>query len=207
MKNKEIEELLSTQTVGNYKKAAKLILKNSLVEYCDPIIDYLKKLLETKKSYETICLLIDTIGLLKCKSGEDLVKKIYDEDIKDDIITMAATKAYVRIIQKDDNDVNEIMKALESKGDSAKEAVLEVLGYDKIVPTIEEQKKIIELSWDFGIDRIEGYSDPRYGLAAACAGWTANNVDDFLRHCMLSDDEPLKYVASSSLKKKYVKLR
>lgn len=54
-----------------------------------------------------------------------------------------------------------------------------------------------------------GFTDPRYGIAAACAGWKKELTEDFLKHCLdtADRDTPLKYVAKNSLKGKYVKLR
>lgn len=85
--------------------------------------------------------------------------------------------------------------------------VLDSLGYDKIIPSIKDQSTIIELCWDAWKDRPKGCTDPRYGLAAACAGWKFEKVISFLKHCLNSNDVPLMYVSENSLKGKYVKLR
>lgn len=79
-------------------------------------------------------------------------------------------------------------------------------------PDKNQIKELIKLSWDLHKhkDRIGhegGYCDPRYGLAAACAGWDKQLTKDFLEYCLLTGDTPVKYVAENSLKGKYVKLR
>ncbi|NME68498.1 hypothetical protein [Flammeovirga aprica] len=88
------------------------------------------------------------------------------------------------------------------------ESLLNVLGYDKVVPSEDEQKIIIKKYFHFG-DDIDNryYSDPKYGLAAACAGWNTSIVKDFLNHCLTMNDVPLVYVSKYSLKGHYVKLR
>jgi hypothetical protein len=76
-----------------------------------------------------------------------------------------------------------------------------------MLPDNEDIKTIIKSAWDFGISREKGFVDPRYGLAAACAGWDKEIVRDFLNHCIATGDVPLKYVSENSLKGKYIKLR
>ena len=88
------------------------------------------------------------------------------------------------------------------------EALLEVLGYDKMLPSKEDQVKIIEIFYHFGdnIDR-RYFTDPRYGLAAACAGWDKSIAELFLNYCLTIPDAPLNHVAKNALIGKYVKLR
>lgn len=90
---------------------------------------------------------------------------------------------------------------------SLTEGALEALGYDHMFPSIENQKIILSKCAKFGFDRLEGHGDPRYGLAASCAKWNFELVEDFLNDCIASSDVPLVYVAEKSLKQKYVKLR
>jgi hypothetical protein len=77
-----------------------------------------------------------------------------------------------------------------------------------MIPEIVDQQKIIEIFFKFGDQTNYKYcSDPRYGLAAACAGWEPSIVESFLKYCLEINDAPLKYVAENSLKRKYVRLR
>ena len=72
-----------------------------------------------------------------------------------------------------------------------------------MVPETIDQKKIIDIFFDFGSKTNLKYcTDPRYGLAAACAGWETSIVENFLKHCLEVDDAPLKYIAKKSLDKK-----
>ena len=77
-----------------------------------------------------------------------------------------------------------------------------------MVPSKEEQSHLIEKYFNFGDDTNYKFcTDPRYGLAAACAGWDKDVVKSFLEKCMSIPDAPLQYVAKNSLNRKYVKLR
>jgi len=207
MLDKDVEKLLEKQTVSNYKKAAKIIVDNNLTHYCDPLVEYIDKLLIKRKSFDAICSIIEAIGLLQCSSAITILEKICNENIEHDLITIYASKAYIRLTRKDSADVRQIIHFFENKGTSVKHGALNALGYDKMIPSLNDQEKLIEICWDLGSNREQGLADPRYGLAAACAGWSANRVDAFLEHCLESCDEGLKYVASNSLKRKYVKLR
>ncbi len=137
-----------------------------------------------------------------------LLKDTLNTEKENGIILNEATKGYFRLKRKSKNDCSPIFELLSNIEFSVQEALLEVLGYDKMVPSIEEQKLIIDKYFLFGqgID-LNSFCDPRYGLAAACAGWDKEIVRDFLDHCIATGDVPLKYVSENSLKVKYVKLR
>ena len=139
---------------------------------------------------------------------DELLTKIKSGGLKNGLIIKELVKGYFRLKRKGLKDTQP-MKDF-SLGDSIniQESLLEVLGYDKMVPTKEEQSEIISKYINFGDDTdYKYYTDPRYGLAAACAGWDQNIVKDFLEKCMIVPDAPLKYVAKNSLKQKYIKLR
>ncbi|MCD1116202.1 hypothetical protein [Chryseobacterium turcicum] len=198
-----IEDLLGTSTVKR-RKAAIEIRKKCLFEYKSVLLDALK-LEYLKKHNETEMELIRAIGEL----GDNKDAKVYIKEnyIDKGFFLRTAVMAYCRLERENNNDVTVILDLIMQNIYSMSEGALEVLGYDKMTPSITEQEQIIDLCKDFGKNREKGLTDPRYGLAAACAGWNAKNVKPFLEECMHSNDEPLKYVAENSLKGKYVKLR
>ncbi|MFM9988586.1 hypothetical protein [Flavobacterium sp.] len=196
------EDLLGNSTVKR-RKAAIEIRKNNIEGYSAILLDALK--IESNKTHpETIIELIKTLGF----KGDEVAKLYIKENYVDKGLFLATScAAYVRLDRVDNSDVTSIIDFIRTNDFSKKEGVLEVLGYDKMIPSIENQEKIISLCWNFGIDRLRGLTDPRYGLAAACAGWECDKTETFLLHCLESKDEPLIYVSKNSLKKKYVKLR
>ena len=117
-------------------------------------------------------------------------------------------RAYFRIEREDVHDCTTLFYLYDLNNINLSEALLEVLGYDRMLPSGEEQAKIIEIFYHFGdsIDR-RYFTDPRYGLAAACAGWTKTIVANFLEYCLNIPDAPLNHVAKNALIGKYVKLR
>lgn len=204
----KVEELLLKRTTSNYKKAAKIVAKEGLVQYADPLLMYLKEVVEDPKRWEISCELINALGILKHQPLVKVIVPILNEKKEHDMITMVAATAYIRLTRKNDNDADPVIELINNSCYSITEGALEALGYDKMVPVEDHQAEIIKLCWDFGQDRNkQAFTDPRYGLAAACAGWTIPKVELFLQHCLEEDDVPLNYVAKNSIKKKYVKLR
>lgn len=142
------------------------------------------------------------------KSYLEPLSQMIKDPIEDGIIICDLVRAFFRLNRTSLSDCSTIFLMQGIDNVNVKEALLEVLGYDKMVPPIDDQKRIIEMFFNFGdgMDR-RYFTDPRYGLAAACAGWEESVVREFLLHCKEFGDAPLKYVAENSLKKKYVKLR
>lgn len=136
------------------------------------------------------------------------LRKIIEIEKKNGFILSEAVKAYFRLKRSSINDCSPLFEFFENEDYTINESLLEVLGYDKVVPDPEIQKEIITKFEKFGRWQNQTvYTDPRYGLAAACAGWEEGIVTNFLKQCLEVDDAPLKYVATNSLKRKYVKLR
>uniref|UniRef100_UPI00404B466A hypothetical protein n=1 Tax=Flavobacterium sp. TaxID=239 RepID=UPI00404B466A len=158
-----------------------------------------------KKHWDTEVELIETLGLTGSEEAKIFIKNNY---IDKGYFLNNSTKAYIRLNRLSACDVSDVIIFLENDNNyNMLNGVLSSLGYDKIIPSIEDQEKIINLCWDAGKDRPKGCTDPRYGLAAACAGWKSDKVIPFLKHCLESNDVPLIYVSENSLKGKYVKLR
>ncbi len=138
----------------------------------------------------------------------DVLRRTVEFEEHNGLIINEVTKAYFRLKRKSIDDCFPLFELWHVEQYTIHESLLEVLGYDRVIPNVEEQKKIIDKYFDFGSDiDFRYFSDPRYGLAAACAGWDTAVVQAFLEHCLTVPDAPLKYVAQNSLKKKYVRLR
>ncbi len=167
----------------------------------------LKKILESRYCNKAKKILNEYLKDNNKEIVELIFSEISSDLIEDGLILKYATQTYFRLKRLSLSDVIPLFD-IDSQIPNVNESLLEVLGYDKMIPTIEDQKKIIEKYFFYGDDMDLKYSsDPRYGLAAACAGWDKDLVRDFLEYCLTKDDAPLKYVAGNSLKRKYVKLR
>ena len=206
-KNDMKDELLGKSTIKR-RKAALLLRKKFLKEdYCDILFDALQ-IEEGTNSWQTKLELIKTIGVRKCVKAKDYLRLNYINGAEDYcILGMSAATSYVRLSRNGLNDVLHVVELINSAKYCLVEGALEALGYDCMVPLIDEQKYIVDKCKAFGNDRPKGYTDPRYGLAAACAKWDKDVVEEFLENCILSSDVPLKYVAEKSIQGKYVKLR
>ncbi|MBI3135480.1 MAG: hypothetical protein HYZ14_12460 [Bacteroidetes bacterium] len=200
-----LENLIDKSTVKRRKAAIKLraVLHPDV---CKALIESLA--LEIDLSHwETKVELLKTIGLQRCTAASELIRKIVFSEAEYEMIKSEGALALVRLSRESLNDVSVVIEILNKGTYSAKEGALDALGYDKMIPAEENQRTIIELCRNFGEVRPRGMMDPRYGLAAACAGWSSDITKDFLELCMKTDDPPLNYVAENSLKGKYVRLR
>jgi|GEM_PF-2991031 len=201
-----IKNDLLGKSTSKRRKAAIVLRKESLRGVCNFLVEGYK--LETTEQWKTRVEIIKALSYNGCMNGISLLKSVIFDNTSDySIIKKEAAKAWVRLTRKKLNDSDSIIQLLGIKDFVIVEAALEVLGYDKMIPDEVSQEIILKECWDFGFDRPEGVVDPRYGLAAACAGWTSDIAKDFLSHCLKSDDVPLVYVAKKSLTGKYVKLR
>jgi hypothetical protein len=167
----------------------------------------LKKILEGRNDKKAKKILLEYQQENEKEIIDFIFSAINSDLIQDGLILKYTVHTYFRLKRTSLNDVNPLFD-FDTEISNINESLLEVLGYDKMVPTIEDQEKIIKKYFHFG-DGIDYryFSDPRYGLAAACAGWDLDIVEKFLKKCLTIPDAPLKYVAENSLKRKYVRLR
>ena len=208
MTKEQILESLKSNSTVKIRKAAIELRKNPVEGICELLYEAYNRDLVTKNSWETQSELIVTAGLLGCKSFLLPIKAICDSNIEYDTTTSRSGLSYVRLKRVDLSDVSPVLEYLEDAKYSLGFGILYALGFDKMIPTPKEQMTIIQHFWNFGMDRDRrGLSDPRYGLAAACAGWDKETVKDFLNHCINTGDEPTKFIASEAQKNKYAKHR
>ena len=160
------------------------------------------------KNWETTSAVINALGSLHCDGAAEVLERLAFRLIPEfDYVTNRAALAWVRIMRTGISDAGPVIAILERGTLSAVHGALDALGYNRMMPDEGICDKIIEMAWDYGKIRPRGLGDPRYGLAAACAGWNCSKRTAFLEHCLECQDVPLVYVAKHSLKGKYVKLR
>ncbi|MCE7065296.1 hypothetical protein [Dyadobacter sp. CY326] len=152
------------------------------------------------------------IGIVEHKDALRVIEQIIIENNPYCMITSAAAQTYVRLRRKCINDALPVLELLEFGGLSTVRGCLNPLGYDRMLPHNEQIELLINKAWDLHKhkDRLgyeRGYCDPRYGLAAGCAGWDSLLTKDFLNHCLITGDVPLKYVSQHAINGKYCKLR
>lgn len=206
-KNDMKEDLLGNSTVKRRKAAVLLRTKFLNENYCDLLFQALKRE-EGSNSWQTKVELIKAIGVRKCVISGSYIKSNFIEGSEPhNLLAMVAATAFVRIQRCSLHDGSQVIELIRTGNYSVVEGALEALGYDYMIPSVEEQKFILDKCSEFGVNRPKGYTDPRYGLAASCAKWEDKLVKGFLDNCILTGDAPLKYVAENSLNHKYVKLR
>ena len=200
-------DLLGRSTVKRRKAAVNLRTKHLDGNYCDLLLEALR-LEEGKDRWQTKIEIIKTIGVRKCEKAEEYLETNFIVNSEEhSLISMVCATALVRLKRKGLEDSDVVIELINTGKYSLIEGALETLGYDRMIPSVEKQKIILDKCKNFGLDRPKGYTDPRYGLAASCAKWNLELVEGFLNECIATGDVPLVYVAEKSLQKKYVKLR
>jgi len=207
----EIKTKLFSKKSGDRKRAAKEIGKQNLTLLADDLYNAYLKEIADKRTWETQVEMILALGMLDYKNVLPQIEQIVRANISHDMITYAAAQTYVRLKRNSLHDATPVLELLKFGGLSVVSGCLNPLGYDKMLPNENQINELIKLAWDLHKhkDYDSGYSDPRYGIAAACAGWDKNLTKDFLEHCIATanGNTPLEYVSENSLKGKYVKLR
>jgi hypothetical protein len=212
MTNEEIRSKLHSSKSPDRRRAAKEIGKSKLADFADDLYKAYLKERTDKRTWETQVAMILAIGMVNHKEVLKEIEPIIRANDPHDMITDAAAQTYVRLKRESINDAKPVLELLRFGGLSIVDGALSPLGYDKMLPDEKQIKQLINLSWNLHkhkdlVGFEDNYCDPRYGIAAACAGWDRELTKDFLRHCVATGDTPVIYVAENSLKGKYVRLR
>lgn len=207
MTKDDLITLLSSGKKSNIKKATNFLMKNDIDNEENIIVNSFSKYFNQKAFWESNVEILKIIELKKFHTALKLINDIVKQNIEYDLVTIYSAKVFGILNSQSIEDVSPVKELMIQCNYSVGYGILDYLGYYKIIPKEKEQEEILKHFWNFSQNRAIGYVDARYGLAAACAGWKNNLVIDFLNNCIKTGDEPLKYVATNSLKGKYVKLR
>jgi hypothetical protein len=210
----DLRNKLTSERSQERRKAAKQIGKERLTLLGDDLFSAYLHEKKDSRTWETKYEMILSLGLIDYKPALAEIEKIVSINKGHDMITYAAAQTFVRLKRSDLNDAKPIIHLMGFGGLSLVDGALNPLAYDQMLPSNEEIKKLIELSWDLHkhpqrIGKERAYTDPRYGIAAACAGWNGELVKAFLNHCAetAGNDSALKQVLQHSIKGKRPKLR
>lgn len=193
-------QLFSTK-IAERKKVVKKIVIDKLTVFQDDLFNLFKIEYNKNKSWEFICLLIDTLGILNYKNAANELLKICKKNESHDMITICASRAYCRIKRKNLEDASPILKMLSFGNFSVVDGALKALGEDKMILSENDQNEIINCIQKFEPKLEKGFSDIRMGLVAACENWKKTpKINCFLKECIESQYQPLIKIAKNSLK-------
>ena len=215
MTNNEIREKLFSKKSADRRRAAKEIGKNNITELGDDLYNKYLEEINDKRTWETQCEMIKSLGIINYKKSFEVIEKIVKQNIPHDMITGCASTAYVQLKRESLNDGKPVLELLNFGALSVIIGALEALAYDKMIPDDETIEKIIKICWDLHKhkDRIEGSGDGRKYLAIACANWDKKLTEGILNHYIetayyfdgITKNDNLIAVCENSLKGKYSK--
>jgi hypothetical protein len=216
-----IKEKLVSRKTKDRKRAAKEIGNAKLTGLADMLYEAYLKEIKDKRTWQTQVEMISALGNLKHMPALAEMELIVNKNIPHDMITSAASTTFVRLTRKSKNDANPIIKLLKIGSVSVIAGALETLARDQMIPSSDEIKQILKLSWDINKhkDRIGyeyGLIDSRIYVAIASANWNIELTAPFLTHCIETAfeinrfDKPVENtnlinVCKNSLKGKYSK--
>jgi len=189
MTNDEIKEQLSSKQSSKRLSATKRISKEKITKLADELFSAYTKEKQDKRTWEPQSEMIKSLGLLDFKPALPDIKSIVNKNIPHDMITINAATSYVQLKRQSVYDGQPVLELLNFGSTSVICGALQVLAIDKMIPSSDEIKEIIKISWDINKhkDRIGhefGFIDPRVYLAIACAGWDKLLTTSFLNHCI-----------------------
>lgn len=203
----KIEETYSNLTASKStlrRVAAKLIGKNKITELGKPLWGAYQNEIKNPKAWEIQVEIIKSLGLIGFKESKEAFYKICKENKEHDMVTSSATKAYIRIARTNIQDVNPILDLLSFGKFEVVSSAFEVLGEDKMMPSLKEIIFFLDYVSKSAIVNEKGYTDFRIGLVCACAGWKGiPEVSVFLNECVKEEESFFVKVAINALKGKY----
>jgi hypothetical protein len=213
MTNEEIIENLNSKKSSERRRAAKEIGKGNIAELGDYLYTKYVEEMHDKRTWETQCEMIKSLGIINYKKSFELIEKIVKQNIPQDMITICAATSYVQLKRTSIHDGTPVLELLHFGSVSIICGALKALAVDKMIPANETIKEIIKICWDIHKhkDRIgheSGLIDSRKYLAIACSNWDKDVTKDFLNHCIETaekNDNNLIEVSKNSLKGTYSK--
>jgi hypothetical protein len=210
--------IIKSGSVADLKKLANMIHSSHVsiepTEFINISLRLLKEISKKRASSKIIYYLLEILLALKFKEASNLVlgqiQACLDDVEKSNLHALDLrnlTRAYIRLERENLHDLKPIFELFKYNNINVTEACLEVIGYDRMLPSDHEITFLIHKFWDCMSPSPSNTCDTRYGLVAACAGWKPELVDDFLQYCLVTGDPPVKFVAEAALNRKYVKLR
>jgi hypothetical protein len=189
MTNDEIKEKLNSKKSADRRKAAKEIGKAKITELGDLLYEKYIQERADNRTWETQYAMIKSLGILGYKKAINIIEQIVKENIPHDMITCAASTAYIQLTRESINDGTPALELLKFGSISVISGALGALAIDQMKPHDDIIKEILLLCKDINKhkDRIGheyGLIDNRQYLATACANWDIQLTKDFLNHCI-----------------------
>lgn len=203
--DKTYYDKIKTGLESNYAKkiisAVKLLQKEYVSGFEEIIVHILENRYRTNKSWEVQSELIKLLGKECIMSALPIIKEIVTKNVEFDMVTIQAAMAYLRMTRENISDVSPIISMFGKIGYSVGEGFLSCLGEDLMIPSVDNQNKLISYFWDFGNPTPLGHIDPRFGLAQAAQKWKTPEAEKFIEHCSLSLDSKLSNFAMKIIQK------
>ena len=184
----ELRNTIQNGKTADLKRAVKFAVKNDIKDVGEDIYQGFLKVKGNPKKWALQVELIKALDTLEFKDASKDLRTLIDEDKPHDMVTMAATTAYVRLTREDKNDVSGIIDLLD-KGISVVTGALKSLAMEPGSPDVTSVNTILSKTESINkhpqrIGREFGLIDPRIYVAIAANYWESENKESYLKHCI-----------------------
>jgi HEAT repeat protein len=201
--NDELEDILNRLSDAKSPKrrsAAKKLRKLGDPRACPRLVEALEREVADERTWETQYQLIMAVGSCKCTDAVPLIRELAAQHVESTMRQVAVGDTLVSLALETDRSAAPVILAL-TLG-----RTYEVLLAHGAMRAVAMQRRTFdeeEIQWILGFVRDLSDHGVTFWTAAACAGWSGEIIERFLRTCVASDDAALRAVAENSLRGVY----
>lgn len=181
MDTPELTNNIQNGKTAELKKAVKFAVKNNLKEFGEDIYKEFVKIKGKSNKWALQVELIKALDALEYKGAVTDFKNLINEDKAHDMVTIAATTAYVSLTREDINDVSGVIDFLTG--------ALMSLAMEPSSPDVNSVNIILSKTESINkhpqrIGQEFGLIDPRLYVAIAVNYWKSENKEGYLKYCI-----------------------
>jgi HEAT repeat protein len=193
-------ELLSNSRSPNRRMGAKRLRKLKDPSAGPALLIALQKEVQDPRTWETQYQMIMALGVCEYKPALPFLKELAGRAFEATMIYLALGDAIVRLAREQPDDPAPVLWALGTHNDMV------IDGAFRAVAMLRLRLNPTAIAAIIGYVRNRSLPDPlRFWVAAACAGWSGPEVEQFLEACTRSPRQDIKQAALAAQQRKYLR--
>ena len=194
-------EQLEHKTSAKRRSAAKKLRRMQVVEAGLALIMAVEKEMQNPRTWETQYHMIMALGESGVTDSLPLLRRIATMDLEHTMVLLATGDATTRLEHRKGIPYRSLLQWLANDEKPLVEGSFRAIALLHLSPGQELIDKIISYASAPDNEQL------RFWVAAACPGWDADNVSNFLKLCLDNSLEDTRRAAKAALEKKYLKWR
>jgi HEAT repeat protein len=160
----------------------------------------LQKEVHDPRTWETQYQMVMALGECGYAVALPYLQELAEEPFEATMLYVALGDAMVRLGRADENDARPILRLLGTDNDMLIDGAFRAMAMLRMRPDEDAVQQIIS----YVSGRSLGHF-LRFWVAAACPGWSGQEVDAFLKSCLQSTRSDVRQAAEAALSKNYIK--